>query len=166
MSYKLGEYLKELRGKRSLREISKMTGGKLSHSYISDLEKGVSRRGNTIKPSPESLQTLADVYSVSYETLMKLAGYIPSESKLSEEESIKKEHYYNLTNKEELDIAHMAEKMLQGMDTNASVNFYGEPMTDDQKESMRDIIEMGLRINKEKAKKKFTPKKYRDDSGD
>jgi len=29
-------------------------------------------------------------------------------------------------------------------------------------ESMRDIIETGLRINKEKAKKKFTPKKYRD----
>lgn len=75
MSYKLGEYLRELRGNRSLREISKLTNEEVSHSYISDLEKGVSRRGNVIKPSPDKLLSLAKVYHVEYKKLMELAGY-------------------------------------------------------------------------------------------
>ena len=74
--------------------------------------------------------------------------------------------YYELTDKDTKDIAKQAQQIIDGMNSDASVNFYGEPMTDDQKQSMRDIIEMGLRINKEKAKKKFTPKKYRDTGGD
>lgn len=76
MSYKLGKYLRELRGSRSLRDISKLTNEKVSHSYISDLERGTSRRGNVIKPSPEKLQDLAKVYNVDYSYLMELAGYV------------------------------------------------------------------------------------------
>ncbi|TLQ05438.1 helix-turn-helix domain-containing protein [Pediococcus stilesii] len=79
MSYKLGEYLRTLRGNRSLREISKLTNGEVSHSYINDLEKGVSRRGNVIKPSPDKLMELSKVYGVQYHELMDLAGY-PSDS--------------------------------------------------------------------------------------
>lgn len=75
MSDKLGSYLKELRGKESLRDVSKRTNGKISHSYISDLEKGVSRRGNKISPSPETLKVLSKVYNTDYDKLMKLAGY-------------------------------------------------------------------------------------------
>lgn len=73
-----------------------------------------------------------------------------------------KHHYYDLTEKDEIDIAEQAEQIIKGIQTSADVNFYGEPATKEQMESMRDIIETGLRINKEKAKKKFTPKKYRD----
>ncbi|WP_159293321.1 helix-turn-helix domain-containing protein [Pediococcus pentosaceus] len=80
MSYKLGEYLRELRGNRSLREISKLTNEEVSHSYISDLEKGVSRRGNIIKPSPDKLLSLANVYHVEYRKLMELAGYQTDET--------------------------------------------------------------------------------------
>lgn len=75
MENKLGNYLKELRGSRSLREISEATGGKVSHSYIGELEKGISHRGNAISPSPDKLKALASVYSVSYSKLMQLAGY-------------------------------------------------------------------------------------------
>lgn len=75
MPNKLGNYLRELRGKNSLREIASRTNGELSHSYISDLEKGVSRRGNIIKPSPETLKILSNVYNANYEYLMELAGY-------------------------------------------------------------------------------------------
>lgn len=34
-------------------------------------------------------------------------------------------------------------------------------MTDEEKERMKTILEMGLQLNKKKAKKKFTNKKYR-----
>lgn len=71
----LGNYLRQLRGKNSLRDISARTNKELSHSYISDLEKGVSRRGNVIKPSPETLQILAKAYNADFNYLMELAGY-------------------------------------------------------------------------------------------
>lgn len=76
MSNKLGDYLRTLRGKESLRSVSDRINGRLSHSYISDLEKGLSRRGTPIKPTPEALKTLSEAYGVSYEKLMMMAGYI------------------------------------------------------------------------------------------
>lgn len=76
MSNNLGDYLRALRGKESLRSVSDRIGGRLSHSYISDLEKGLSRRGTPIKPTPEALKALSEAYDVSYEKLMMMAGYI------------------------------------------------------------------------------------------
>ena len=51
----LGDLLRELRGKRSLREIADLT--ELSHTYISDVEKGY-RRGSKkpLNPSPDTLK--------------------------------------------------------------------------------------------------------------
>ena len=49
------------------------------------------------------------------------------------------------------------------MYTDAEVNFYGEPMDEESKDSLRMAIQMAMELNKEKAKKKFTPKKYRDE---
>lgn len=73
----LGELLRELRGKRSLREIAKET--ELSHTYISDLEKGFRRDTKApINPSPETLKRLAEAYNFSYEELLKVAGYLES----------------------------------------------------------------------------------------
>lgn len=83
MSNELGKFLRKLRGKESLREVSSRSNGELSHSYISDLEKGVSRRGNVIKPSPETLKALANVYDANYDYLMDLAGYKMSNNKES-----------------------------------------------------------------------------------
>lgn len=81
----LGDYLRKLRGKESLREVSERINGGLSHSYISDLEKGVSRRGKPIKPSPEALKTLAEAYNVPYSKLMSLAGYADTETSTSKQ---------------------------------------------------------------------------------
>lgn len=76
MSNTLGEFLRELRGKESLRSVSERIDGRLSHSYISDLEKGISRRGTVINPTPEALKILSEAYNVNYDKLMSLAGYI------------------------------------------------------------------------------------------
>lgn len=80
----LGEYLRKLRGKESLREVSNRIKGELSHSYISDIEKGVNRRGNPIKPSPETLKILSEAYATDYAKLMVLAGYIDTDNHISE----------------------------------------------------------------------------------
>lgn len=99
------------------------------------------------EPDQGMLKELANLFDVSTDYLLG---------------NTNKKHYYDLTEKDEIDIAEQAEQIIKGIQTSADVNFYGEPATKEQMESMRDIIETGLRINKEKAKKKFTPKKYRD----
>lgn len=70
-----GRYLRELRESRGLstRQVKLQSG--VSNAYISLLENG--ERGI---PSPEILEKLARVYRVPYDKLMKLAGYIKSDS--------------------------------------------------------------------------------------
>lgn len=79
----LGRLLKELRGNRSLREVAEVT--ELSHTYISDIEKGY-RRGTKkpIHPSPDILKRLAEAYGYPYEELMRVAGYLEDEEEYQE----------------------------------------------------------------------------------
>ncbi|WP_461243624.1 helix-turn-helix domain-containing protein [Secundilactobacillus muriivasis] len=76
MAYKLGNYLQQLRGDLSFREVANRTHGKLSHNTISQAEKGINSRGQKYKPTPETLKTLAEVYNADYSVLMNLAGYL------------------------------------------------------------------------------------------
>lgn len=72
-----GEYLRELRGTKSLREMEKITG--ISHTYLSTLEKGYDpRSGKERKPTPETLKKLSETLEVPYWELMQKAGYIKS----------------------------------------------------------------------------------------
>lgn len=74
----LGKILRQLRGKKSLREAAELTG--LSHTYISDIEKGYKHDTKApIKPSPDTLKMIAKAYNYSYDKLMKIAGYIDSD---------------------------------------------------------------------------------------
>lgn len=74
----LGDLLKELRGKESLRDASKRIG--ISHTYLDTLEKGVDKRsGSIVKPSPETLKMIAEAYNYDYEELMVRTGYIEAE---------------------------------------------------------------------------------------
>ncbi|MCL6599527.1 MAG: helix-turn-helix domain-containing protein [Alicyclobacillus macrosporangiidus] len=78
MSKELGEFLRRLRGKMSLREAAEKTG--LSHTYISQLEKGVDpRTGKEISPSVAVLNRIADAYNIPRESLLLLAGYLDPE---------------------------------------------------------------------------------------
>ena len=72
-----GDYLKEIRGNRSLREMEKITG--LSHTYLSTLEKGYDpRSGKKRNPTPEVIKRLAETLDENYFELMQLAGYMES----------------------------------------------------------------------------------------
>ena len=70
----LGTVLADLRNAKglSLRSVEAATGNAVSNAYLSQLEKGKIR-----KPSPNVLHSLAAVYAVPYEALMKRAGYLP-----------------------------------------------------------------------------------------
>lgn len=71
----IGDLIKKLRGKRSLREASKLIG--ISHSYLTMIEKGFDNRTKApVSPSPEIIKKISEAYNHSYEDLMKTAGYI------------------------------------------------------------------------------------------
>ncbi|KPN97740.1 helix-turn-helix domain-containing protein [Lysinibacillus sp. ZYM-1] len=73
-----GNYLKELRGEKSLREMERITG--ISHTYLSTLEKGYDpRSGKERKPTPEIIRQLSDSFDLDYFKLMVLAGYMNEE---------------------------------------------------------------------------------------
>lgn len=74
----LGELLKELRGKESLRDASKRIG--ISHTYLDTIEKGFDKRsGKHVNPTPETLKLLSNAYNYDYEKLMIHAGYLDKE---------------------------------------------------------------------------------------
>ena len=74
----LGVVLADLRKAKglSLREVQEATNGAVSNAYLSQLEHQKIK-----KPAPNVLRSLAEVYGVSYETLMEKAGYLlPAEN--------------------------------------------------------------------------------------
>lgn len=99
----------------------------------------------------DDLSKLADHFNVSTDYLLGKTD---------------KKHYYDLTNKEKTDLGVLADQLLEGSTNEAESDFYGEPSTSEQKASLRAAILTALEMNKSKAKKKFTPKKYRDNNND
>jgi transcriptional regulator with XRE-family HTH domain len=78
---RIGDFLRELRGNRSLRDIQKISG--VSYTYLRSIEIGVDpRSGNEIVPTPQTLEKLAAAYNRSYAELMVLAGYWPEDELL------------------------------------------------------------------------------------
>jgi transcriptional regulator with XRE-family HTH domain len=73
MTEDLGKLLEKLRGKMTLRDAAKKSG--LSHSYIRDLELNKNRKTNApIRPSLDTLKSLAIAYNYPYHKLLKQTG--------------------------------------------------------------------------------------------
>ena len=67
-----------------------------------------------------------------------------------------------LTLKDQRDIARDLQKILLNLESDAGLAFYeGEPMSEESKEVLRISLENSMRLAKQLAKKKYTPKKYR-----
>ena len=69
----LGQFLKDIRASRglTLRDVERVTDGKISNAYLSQLEND-----KVAKPSPHFLHKLSKLYAVDYEMLMEAAGYV------------------------------------------------------------------------------------------
>ena len=76
----LGAHLTRLRTAAglSLRQVEEASKKEVSNAYLSQLENN-----KILKPSPNILHVLAEVYTTSYEDLMKRAGYLPSTAEAS-----------------------------------------------------------------------------------
>ena len=76
----LSIFLKDLRlaKKKSIRKAAEEA--KISHTYLSTLEKGYDPRTNNVrKPTPDILRKLSHYYDVPFIKLMELAGYTQQE---------------------------------------------------------------------------------------
>lgn len=69
--------------------------------------------------------------------------------------------YYKLNDKDERDIAEELNRLMADLESDSSLAFMGEPMDEEDRELLRISLENTLRMSKEMAKKKFTPKKFR-----
>lgn len=98
-------------------------------------------------PNGDRLKKVADYFNVSTDYLLGRTD---------------KEHYYELTEKEKQDIGVQAEKLMEGIESGNNLNFYGEPATEEQKSRLLIAVKTAMEMNKQEAKRKFTPKKYRD----
>jgi transcriptional regulator with XRE-family HTH domain len=86
MNNKLGNLIKELRGKLSLRNAADKIG--ISHTYLDTIEKGFDKRsGKKVKPTPETLKLISKAYDYDYKQLMKIAGYIDEEEQQNDKSS-------------------------------------------------------------------------------
>lgn len=70
----LGQYLTSIRVDRKMtqRQVEDATEKQVSNAYLSQIETGKIQ-----KPSPNILHALAELYAVSFEGLMDMAGYLP-----------------------------------------------------------------------------------------
>ena len=129
-----GERLRSLREKKRItqKELAKLF--KIAESTVSMYERGER------EPNFEIVNKLANFFGVSIDYLLgRTDDPTPPQ---------KSKPYYALTEKDERDIARDLERMMSDLESNEAL--------------IRLSLEHSMRLAKEMAKKKFTPKKYRD----
>ena len=154
----LASGLKIIKCGRTLTQFAKDTG--IEENEIHEL-----CAGTAIKQP--SIETIAKIMTDNHPNIVpnkdiyEAAGYDPSQIPLPPP-VMKKSTTPALSPKEEHDIARDLEKILSNMESQEAMSFYdGEPLDDESKELLRISLENSMRLAKQMAKRKFTPKKYR-----
>lgn len=134
----LSERLRKLRKKHKLtqKQVAEYLG-------ISESGYGYYEQGRN-EPSLETLTKLAKKYNVS-------VAYLTGETNNPSPE---------LSEKDERDIAKRMEKIKEDLTTNGGLSFYGEPLSEEAKESLLEAVEYAVRTA-QRINKKYIPKKYR-----
>lgn len=111
-----------------------------------------------VEPSQETWEKLADFFNVSIGYLMG------KEEKQTTKKDASDGNLPPLTPKDERDIARELERILNGLDDKNTMAAMGGTVDDaEDRELLKSSIEYSLRLARQLAKKKFTPKKYRKD---
>ncbi|WP_419877753.1 helix-turn-helix domain-containing protein [Brevibacillus centrosporus] len=141
----LGERIRNRRKQLGLKqlEIAEQLG--MGRSNFGHIEN------DRVVPSSTDLDKIADILKTKSDYLLGKTN----------DPSLPNEDPYALTPKEENDIAIKLQKMMDELDSDTSVAFMGEVMDEEDKELLRLSLENAMRMSKQMAKKKFTPKKYR-----
>lgn len=148
----LGSRIKKLRTDKGITQgyIADKLG--MGRSNVGHIENG-----RTI-PTSEALDKIADILDTTTDYLL---GRTDDQTRDSNNVAEQAAPYYALTEKDERDIAKDLERMMEELDSDSSLAFMGEPMDEEDRELLRISLENTLRMSKEMAKKKFTPKKHR-----
>jgi len=125
----------------------------ITPQYYYEIERGKKRL------SADMAAKLSGFFNVTSDYLLGLTA--DPDVNADPATSTTKDNPYALTTKEENDIAIKLEKMMEELEGDTSIAFMGEPMDDEDRQLLRISLENTLRMSKQMAKKKFTPKKYR-----
>lgn len=134
------EIIKELAREKkiSIRQLEIDLG--FSNGYFSKWKK--------VSPNSEGLQKVADYFNVSVDYLLGRT---------------EKKHYYDLTEKDHRSIEKELERMIEDLTTTGPIAFLKEDgeMSDETYQALLISLKNSLEIARIEAKKKYTPKKYR-----
>lgn len=152
------ETLKRLRLEKGLTQgdLAKYSG--LKQSSIAMYETG--KRN----PKIDVLERLADFFNVDIDYLI---GKTDKTTKVivAPPAPQKSDGLPELNARDERDIQKRLKSMLDDLDPNAGLAYYNgeEPMDDETRDLIRAALENSLRVAKQIAKAKYTPKKYRNE---
>ncbi len=102
---------------------------------------------NGTVPKMDTLTKIAEYFGVS-------VGFLVDGSEETEKSPV-------LTDKDKRDIARDLEQIMSALDSAGDLQFDGDPMSDEARESIRAAMKLGLEAAKVKNKERFTPRKYR-----
>lgn len=128
-------------------KVAEMLG--ISAQYYYDIEKG---KRNL---SAEMAARLAEIFGVTTDYLL---GRTDNPNDKSDWDSKLPE----LTEKDEKDIAKDLQRIMDNLESREGLMYDGEPLDEETRELIRISLENSMRLAKRIAKKKFTPKKYRE----
>ncbi|MEK4894212.1 helix-turn-helix domain-containing protein [Bacillus sp. FSL M7-0996] len=122
---------------------------------IAELERNLGLSTNALyklkkqKPSIDRVEVLAQYFDVSTDYLLGRT----------------EKKYWELNEKDEKDIQKKLEEIIEDMSKSDALAFSkgSEPMSEETRKLLIISLENSLRLGKEMAKKKFTPKKYRNE---
>lgn len=136
-----GARLKELRLEKNMQQSELGRLLNITNVAVSHYEN------DNRKPTPEIISKVSDIFNVSTDYLL---GNTTSKRK-----------YYDLTEKDEKSIERTLEKLVEELD-NGLYSKDMEEYDEDSRDLLINALSMGLSVAKKEAKRKFTPKKYRD----
>ena len=176
MEKNLGDRIKELRLEKELtqEELGNLLGVK--KAAVQKYENGT-----VINVKNEKLTRMAEIFDCSMDYLLGKSKHKVSrereiqlnqwdekynkDGKLADEvheiENQVKDGLPALTPKDEAEIARDLEAMLSSLDSKNGMAAYNDPEDDEDRELLKASLETSMRLAKQMAKKKFTPKKYR-----
>ncbi|MCI1904616.1 MAG: helix-turn-helix transcriptional regulator [Enterococcaceae bacterium] len=132
---------------KDLAQEKKMTIAELERTV--GISNGQIRKWDDRTPGIDKIQKVADYFDVSTDYLLGRT---------------EKRRYYDLTKKDERDITKELEAMITDLKSSGAFAYSKETAEVDEQthELLIASLENSLRIAKIEAKKRFTPKKYRD----
>lgn len=145
----LGDKIKSLRKERRITQSELANAIGLSRSSIGMIESNKQGTGN------DSLVKIADFFGVTVD-------YLLSENDDNKEMNIEDLKNVKLSKRAEKDIEKALKQTLEDLsNTQDGLMFSGEPIDDETRELLKISLENSMRLAKQIAKQKYTPKKYR-----